>query len=151
VKTVEEINKFLSPTPFKKTGTGVSPVKTVEEINKSENIDGVLKIDLDTFHDDRGEIWTIHSQEYCGYKFVADKMSVSRFGVLRGFHGDAHTAKLISCLNGYMQLALLDLRKDSLTYGGVETYLLSDDKPSVVIGRCCKCSSGLVRQDYFLL
>ena len=108
-------------------------MKTVEKVEKSRNIDGVSRIVLDTFHDDRGEIWTIHSEEYCDYKFVADKMSVSRFGVLRGFHGDAHTAKLIACLNGYMQLALLDLRRNSSTYGKVESYLLSDDKPSVVI------------------
>ena len=105
----------------------------IKDIVKSEKIDGVSKINLDTFQDFRGEIWTLYSKEYCEYEFVADKITISRFGVLRGFHGDPHTAKLISCLSGQFQLVVVDTRKDSPTYGNVEEYLISDNEPCVVI------------------
>lgn len=105
----------------------------IKKITDSKKIDGVSKIDLDTFRDNRGEIWTLYSKEYCDYEFVADKITISRFGVLRGFHGDPHTAKLISCLSGQFQLAIVDTRKASPTYGNTEEYLISDNEPSVVV------------------
>jgi len=108
-------------------------MKIVKEITKSEKIKDLLSIKLDTFQDYRGEIWTVYSEEYTDLKFVADKITISRFGVLRGLHGDPHTAKLIACLSGQIQLAVLDLRKDSETYGNVETFLISDYDPTVVI------------------
>ena len=108
-------------------------MKIIKEITKSEKIKDLLSIKLDTFQDYRGEIWTVYSEEYTDLKFVADKITISRFGVLRGLHGDPHTAKLIACLSGQIQLAILDLRKDSETYGNVETFLISDYDPTVVI------------------
>ena len=108
-------------------------MKIVKEITKSERIKDLVSIKLDTFQDYRGEIWTVYSEEYTDLKFVADKITISRFGVLRGLHGDPHTAKLIACLSGQIQLAILDLRKDSETYGNVETFLISDYDPTVVI------------------
>ena len=60
-------------------------------------------------------------------------MTISRLGVLRGFHGDAHTAKLITCLSGQIQLAVLDLRKGSSTYGKSDHFIISDCEPTVVI------------------
>ena len=108
-------------------------MKIIKEIKKSERIKDLTSIRLDTFQDYRGEIWTVYSEEYTDLKFVADKITISRFGVLRGLHGDPHTAKLIACLSGQFQLAILDLRKDSETYGNVETFLISDYDPTVVI------------------
>ena len=64
----------------------------IKERTESQNINGLIHIKLDTFEDDRGEIWTIYSEDYCDYKFVADKITISNKGVLRGFHGDPHTA-----------------------------------------------------------
>ena len=103
--------------------------KVIKEIIKSENIEGLSQIKLDYFYDYRGQIWTVYSD----YKFVADKVTISRMGVLRGFHGDSHTAKLITCLSGRIQLAVVDLRKDSETYGNSETYWITEDDPSVII------------------
>jgi len=108
-------------------------MKIIKEITKSQKIKDLVNIKLDTFQDYRGEIWTVYSEEYTDLKFVADKITISRFGVLRGLHGDPHTAKLITCLSGQFQLAILDLRKDSETYGNVETFLISDCEPTVVI------------------
>jgi|TARA_R110001583_G_scaffold40442_1_gene129156 dTDP-4-dehydrorhamnose 3,5-epimerase len=105
----------------------------IKSITESTKIDGLKSITLDTFKDYRGEIWTVYSDEYTDLKFVADKITISRFGVLRGFHGDPYTAKLITCLSGQFQLAIVDTRKDSKTYGNVETYLVSDNEPMVVV------------------
>ncbi len=105
----------------------------VKEIYQSDIIAGSTKIVLDTYHDERGEIWTTYEEDYCSYRFVADKLTISKKDVLRGFHGDSDTAKLISCLSGKIQLALLDLRKDSSTYGNVETHILSAKEPSLVL------------------
>ena len=105
----------------------------IKERTESQNINGLIHIKLDTFEDDRGEIWTIYSEDYCDYKFVADKITISNKGVLRGFHGDPHTAKLITCLSGKFQLAVVDLREGSQTYGNVDNFIVSDDDPSIVI------------------
>jgi len=107
-------------------------MKIIKEIIKSEKIEGLTSIKLDTFQDDRGEIWTVYSEEHTDLKFVADKITISKFGVLRGLHGDPYTAKLITCLHGQIQLAVLDLR-NSETYGNVETFFISDSEPTVVI------------------
>ena len=106
-------------------------MNVIKEKIQSKEIDGLTQIKLDTFEDFRGEIWTVYSEEYCDYKFVADKVTISHGGVLRGFHGDPYTAKLVTCLSGEFQFAVLDLRKDSKTYGNVQTYVVSDKDPSV--------------------
>jgi dTDP-4-dehydrorhamnose 3,5-epimerase len=108
-------------------------MEIIKERKQSRKIKGLEKIKLDTFQDYRGEIWTVYSKEYSDDSFVADKISISRFGVLRGFHGDSYTTKMISCLNGQFQLAVADLRKGSSTYGNTETFLLTDEEPAVVI------------------
>ena len=111
-------------------------MNVIKRYDHSDKIYGLCKISLDTFQDFRGEIWTLYSErgdEFCDHKFVADKITTSRLGVLRGFHGDPHTAKLVSCLSGQFQFAVADARKDSKTYGNVETYLISDNEPAVVV------------------
>ena len=107
-------------------------MKITKSIIDSEIIDGFRIIKLDTFQDFRGEIWTVNSEEYSNASYVADKVTISKFGVLRGFHGDPHTAKLITCLSGQMQFAVIDVRKDSNTYGNVESMIISDKEPTVV-------------------
>ena len=108
-------------------------MKFIKDEIISVSIDELVQIKLDAFEDHRGEIWTIHCKDYTDLTFVEDKVTMSRHGVLRGFHGDPHTAKLISCLAGKFQLSVLDLRKDSRTYGNTETYIMSDEEPSIVI------------------
>ena len=107
--------------------------KWTKETIRSNKIAGLTTIKLDPFYDFRGEIWTVYDKEYTDYNFVADKITVSGYGVLRGFHGDSHTAKLITCLSGHIQLAVLDLREGSETYGNAETFLISDCAPEIVI------------------
>ena len=107
-------------------------MRIVKEIIHSEEVKDLKTIVLDTFQDFRGEIWTVYSEEYSDLKFVADKVTISGFGVLRGFHGDPYTAKLITCLSGQMQFSVVDLREDSETYGNSETFFVSDNEPKII-------------------
>jgi dTDP-4-dehydrorhamnose 3,5-epimerase len=100
--------------------------------NTSSVIDGVIVYDLDTFHDCRGEIWTVYSANHFHGQYVQDKVTISYKDVLRGFHGDAETAKLITCLSGSIQFAMVDLRQSSPTYGKSEVLYLDDQSPRVV-------------------
>jgi len=95
-------------------------------------ISGVYTGEYDIFSDHRGEIWTVHSEEKYLARFVEDKITVSSKNVLRGLHGDKETDKLISCLHGKIQLVVVDAREKSPTRGTVETFYLSDEKPSYV-------------------
>ena len=74
-------------------------------------LSGVLKIELDPYVDERGEIWSIYEDCEMLPTFVEDKVTISRKGVLRGLHGDAHTDKLICCMRGEIFLAVVDARK----------------------------------------
>jgi len=107
-------------------------MKTIKKRHTSNKIKDLFILKLDTFQDFRGEIWTIYSKEYSDLNYVTDKITISRFGVLRGFHGDPHTAKLVTCLSGQFQLAVADLRESSDTYGQSETFLISDNEPTIV-------------------
>jgi dTDP-4-dehydrorhamnose 3,5-epimerase len=107
-------------------------ISTIKKTIDSKKIAGMKITVLDTFQDERGEIWTIYSDKHTNLSFVEDKITISRFGVLRGFHGDSKTAKLISCLSGRIQLSVADLRKNSITYGNVETFTISAKDPKVI-------------------
>ena len=107
-------------------------MKIIKEIKNSKKIDGVKTITLDTFSDSRGEIWSIYSPQHSDVKYALDKVTISKFGVLRGFHGDGLNSKLITCLNGKFQLAVADARESSDTYGNTETYVITDKEPTLV-------------------
>jgi dTDP-4-dehydrorhamnose 3,5-epimerase len=99
---------------------------------QTTEITDVLTGQYDYFSDLRGQIWTIHSEDNGLTKFVEDKITVSNKNVLRGLHGDGAADKLISCLYGTIQLAVVDARKNSPTRGVVETFILSDKEPRYV-------------------
>ena len=56
----------------------------VKSVKMSKDIKDLQIIRLDPFRDHRGQIWTLYSEDLLDYSFVSDKISVSRFGVLRG-------------------------------------------------------------------
>jgi len=66
-----------------------------------------------TFYDDRthGDV-----------VFVQDKVSKSHQGVIRGFHGDNKTWKLITCLHGTIRLIVYDIDSDEK-----QDYILGGD------------------------
>ena len=89
-------------------------------------IAGCFVIRPQLFPDDRGLFYeSFNSQRFkekSGVRidFVQDNISISQRGVLRGLHfqtGDAAQSKLVSVLKGEVLDVVVDLRKDSATFG----------------------------------
>lgn len=81
------------------------------------------------------QIYTLHST-LLGIPvptFIEDKVSVSKRGVLKGFHGDRHTWKLLTCLSGKVALCVVSLWKDFPTYLKSCVYLLDAKHPRSII------------------
>lgn len=74
------------------------------------------------FTDERGsfrELFSSDRYRACGIRdaFVQDNSSLSRRNALRGLHGDARVAKLISVVRGSAYDVIVDARNGSATYG----------------------------------
>ena len=83
------------------------------------------------FEDFRGsyvEIYNeiIYREAGVDANFVQDDISTSTRHVLRGIHGDSHTWKLVSCLQGKFYLVVVDMVEQSPTYRQWEGFTLSD-------------------------
>jgi dTDP-4-dehydrorhamnose 3,5-epimerase len=95
------------------------------------SIEGLLLIKPEIHKDHRGSYTEIYDNEKYkdilpeGTIFVQDDYSHSKQNVLRGIHGDASTAKLISIIYGQVFDAVIDNRPNSPTYLKVETFHLS--------------------------
>ena len=74
------------------------------------------------YFEKRGSIYTIYEDKDLAINFVQDKVSKSYQGVIRGFHGDANTYKLISCLHGKIKLVTYDIYSDEK-----QSYILDGD------------------------
>jgi dTDP-4-dehydrorhamnose 3,5-epimerase len=91
---------------------------------KVENLPlaGALMLTPRVFADERGsflELFSLERYRECGIgdSFVQDNSSLSRRNVLRGLHGDARMAKLVSVLRGSAYDVIVDVRATSATYG----------------------------------
>ena len=95
-------------------------------------LDGVLLIEPPTrFEDFRGEYVETYNQALyraagIGWEFIQDDVSISSRHVLRGLHGDATTAKLISCLVGKFYLVVVNNDPASAQYRQWTSFTLSE-------------------------
>lgn len=88
-------------------------------------IEGVFIIEPQVFGDKRGYFFESFSQKkfeerVCKTVFVQDNESKSSYGVLRGLHYQLPPytqAKLVRIVNGKVLDVVVDLRKDSATFG----------------------------------
>jgi dTDP-4-dehydrorhamnose 3,5-epimerase len=110
-------------------------IKNAKLINKAHDFRGLYEIKLDTFSDNRGKNFEIYSPDYPfgNLSFNLDSCSMSKFGVLRGFHGDFKNWKLIQCLFGTIQLYIIDLKPDSWSYKEVKEFILSAEEPTQIL------------------
>ena len=87
------------------------------------------------FKDFRGSIWTSWEKKY--FKkliFNLDKFTFSKKNVLRGFHGDSKSWKLVSCIKGRVLNVIVDYRKKSKNYLKYSSFILDDkNKNSILI------------------
>jgi dTDP-4-dehydrorhamnose 3,5-epimerase len=110
-------------------------------------IEGCYIINPKIFLDDRGHFYVPYNKkeldDCLGYEvnFIQDNSSSSRYGVIRGLHfqtGENAQAKLVSCSHGLVLDVIVDIRKESPSYGKYISVHLSDFADnSVFIPRGC--------------
>jgi dTDP-4-dehydrorhamnose 3,5-epimerase len=89
------------------------------------------------YHDDRGyflESYNSTIRDAIGVEFVQDNHSKSKKNVLRGLHyqWEAPMGKLVRVVKGKGLDVVVDIRKDSLTYGQWEGFMLSENNFNIV-------------------
>ena len=97
-------------------------------------IKGVFIIEPDVYEDDRGFFMeTFHDERYrkllgINLDFVQDNISRSSKNVLRGMHFQKNypQGKIVKASRGEILDVVVDLRKDSPTYGTWESFRLSE-------------------------
>ena len=97
-------------------------------------IKGVYTIEPDVYKDDRGFFMeTFHIERYrkllgINLEFVQDNISRSSKNVLRGMHFQRNypQGKIVKVSRGEILDVIVDLRKDSPTYGTWESFKLSE-------------------------
>ena len=100
-------------------------VKSLSEIHDAKIIE------FNYNEDARGDIYTSYNFKDLdlGEKpFLHDKFSRSRVNVLRGFHGDKKSDKIVTCVYGEVLQVIFDNRADSPTYRNVFSVTNSHSK-----------------------
>jgi len=101
----------------------------------ASKLPGVILIEPDPIEDNRGyfmETYSILKLESYGIdtSFIQDNQSLSlKAGTIRGLHyqiGPYAQAKLVRVASGAVYDVVVDVRKDSATYGQWEGFILSD-------------------------
>lgn len=86
----------------------------------------------DKYFEKRGSLYVIYDIRDYNINFVQDRISKSYQGVIRGFHGDNKTWKLITCLYGKIKFVTYDLDSETKS-----EYILdgnSEQSISILIG-----------------
>lgn len=101
----------------------------------STALDGVLIVETDVFGDNRGFFTESYNQQKFNeagieFNFIQDNHSLSQeAGTLRGMHyqlSPKAQTKLVRVLSGAIYDVVIDLRKNSSTYGNWQGFILSD-------------------------
>lgn len=103
---------------------------------KTTEFEGLVEILPKIFPDERGEFLESYNKKALrdlGFDidFVQDNLSVSRRGVLRGLHFQKPPhgqGKLVGVIKGKILDVVVDLRKDSNTFGKHKCFVLDDIK-----------------------
>jgi dTDP-4-dehydrorhamnose 3,5-epimerase-like enzyme len=108
----------------------------------SDFVNGPILIEGPIFKDSRGEFRTVYAESLAlvSYqeipKFSQTNLIRGEFGALRGFHAGTIRSnhwKAVSCIQGEVLEAFLDLRLESTTFGQVRTYRASGSRNEMII------------------
>ena len=93
---------------------------------------GILRPSI--FKDFRGEYTETYNQQHIlpDTTFVQDSAILSTKGVLRGYHGDAQTTKVVTCLQGAFQIVVVCIDPENSMFEKSETFVL-DDKERLML------------------
>jgi len=146
------------------------------KLKRSKQIPGLVAVYPEVHYDYRGEyVETWNRDIYTNIQpitFLQDDISTSKYGVLRGLHGDYKTWKLIQCLKGEIFVAVVDFRmkpksyrfkkpydqeklfsnqqsiSKGSTFGNVETFTLNDkNRQQILIPPGCANGHLVLSQD----
>jgi len=103
-------------------------------------IEGLIIIEPSVFPDDRGFFMESYNQKVfaengINVQFVQDNHSQSTKGVLRGLHFQKPPFaqdKLVRCTRGEVLDVVVDIRKDSPTFGQYEAVLITEENKKMV-------------------
>lgn len=90
---------------------------------------GVLILTPEVFKDHRGQyinLWSYKTPVGLDVVWREDDLSISKHGVIRGFHGDDSTYKLVSCLSGEIVVVVVCAKFDSPHYLKWEMFRLDE-------------------------
>jgi len=108
---------------------------------KETEFEGLFEIEPEKFTDERGwffEYFKADRFKKAGlpFEFVQDNQSFSKKGVLRGLHFQRpphEQAKLVSVISGRVLDVVVDLRKNSSTFGKSFSYLLDGERKNMLL------------------
>jgi len=86
--------------------------------NKTE-FPGLMVVSQEVYHDNRGCFFETYRESLLSWHWVQDNVSQSVKGVVRGLHYQLKSpqAKLVTCLFGQIVDVVVDIRRDSPTFG----------------------------------
>ena len=103
---------------------------------KESKLRKVYEIKLKPFKDFRGMYIETYNQEYMKkfqLQFVQDDISISKYRVLRGIHGDFKTWKLVTCLHGSFFLVVVNNDENSSQYKKSISFTLTDKNRELIL------------------
>ena len=87
-----------------------------------------------TFRDKRGYYWSTWTKKnFKKIYFNHDKFSISKKNVLRGFHCDFKSWKMITSVYGKLLFVIVDMRKKSKNYLKYKKWILDHKKPKIIL------------------
>lgn len=96
-------------------------------------IEGVKVKKLKIIPDERGRLMEILRRDDDLFKAFGQVYMTTAFpGVVKAWHYHKKQTDNFTCIRGEMRLGLYDSRKDSPTFGNVEEYTISLEKPLLV-------------------
>ena len=103
------------------------------------SLKGAFLIEMQSFTDDRGLFVERYNQQKfdeLGFRqrFVQDNFSVSKPGVIRGLHYQVSPpqAKLVTVMRGSIFDVIVDIRRESPTFGQFETIELQENDNKMI-------------------
>lgn len=113
-------------------------------VRESSIIKDLYIIDVNSFDDERGSIWSIYNSDFFEQlglpklNFKLDKFTTYSKNVLRGIHGDDKSWKLVTCPYGEIIQVVVDCRKTSPSYLKYEKFIINKDhKKAILIPPSC--------------
>ena len=97
-------------------------------------INGIVAKKGKIFFDDRGYFYEKYNKQFLidnNVNFVQENISKSFKGTIRGLHWQANSKaqdKLVTCINGEIFDVVVDLRKNSKTFGMYSSQILKSDE-----------------------